>query len=94
MLGRGLFSNTTGFSEFFVAFARQHISGIWLTGFEISGSGESMRLQGRTIDPAQVPRYVQRLSAERSLIGKEFEVFTLARPEKKADKGDEASPYV
>ena len=93
LLSRGLFSNTSGFSEFFVAFARQHVSGIWLTGFDIVGAGESMRLQGRTVDPAHVPRYVQRLSAERSLAGREFQVFTLSRPEKKGDKGEE-SPYV
>ena len=94
LLSRGLFSNTTGFSEFFVAFARQRVNGVWLTGFEISGAGESMRLQGRTVDPAQVPRYVQRLSAERSLAGREFQVFTLSRPEKNTDKGDAAPPYV
>lgn len=91
LLSRGLFSNTAGFSEFFVAFARQHLPGIWLTGFDITGAGESMRLQGRTIDPAQVPRYVQRLAAERPLAGKEFQVFTMSRPDKKEG---EAQPYV
>lgn len=91
LLSRGLFSNTTGFSEFFVAFARQHVNGVWLTGFDIVGAGESMRLQGRTVDPAQVPRYVQRLSAERSLAGREFQVFTLSRPE---NKGEERQLYV
>ncbi len=91
LLSRGFFSNTEGFSEFFVAFARQHMPGIWLTGFDITGSGESMQLQGRTVDPAQVPRYVQRLSAERPLAGKEFQVFTMSRPEK---KDGVAQPYV
>lgn len=94
LLSRGLFSNTSGFSEFFVAFARQHVDGIWLTGFDITGAGESMRLQGRTVDPAQVPRYVQRLSAERSLAGREFQVFTLSRPEKKTDNREDAPRYV
>ena len=92
LLGRGLFSNTTGYSDFFVAFARQHISGIWLTGFDITGAGENMRLQGRTNDPALVPRYVQRLSAEQALAGKEFQVFTLSRPPEK--DGAIAVPYV
>ena len=92
LLGRGLFSNTTGYSDFFVAFARQHISGIWLTGFDITGAGENMRLQGRTNDPALVPRYVQRLSAEQALAGKEFQVFTLSRPPEK--DGSTAVPYV
>jgi len=91
LLTRGLFSNTVGFSPFFAAFARQHVPGIWLTGFDITGAGESMRLQGRTIDPAQVPRYVQRLAAEASLAGKEFQVFTMSRTEK---KDGESEPYV
>lgn len=92
LLARGLFSNTTGYSEFFVAFARQHVSGVWLTGFDITGAGEDMRLQGRATDPAQVPRYVQRLSAEPALAGKEFKVFVLSRPEKTGGAANE--PYV
>jgi hypothetical protein len=83
VISRGLFSNTTGYSDFFVAFARQRISAVWLTGFDIVGAGESMRLQGRTIDPAQVPRYMQRLAGEKALSGKEFQVFMMSRPKKK-----------
>lgn len=93
LLKRGLFSNTTGYSDYFVAFARQHVSGIWLTGFDITGAGEDMRLQGRTTNPAQVPRYVQRLSSEQALAGKEFEVFTMSRPPKKEGQGEDV-PYV
>lgn len=92
LLGRGLFSNTHGYSPFFVAFARQHLPGIWLTGFDIKGAGEEMRLQGRTTDPAQVPRYVQRLATEETLAGKEFQVFVLSRPQKKDNQP--AEPYV
>lgn len=89
LLSRGLFSNTSGFSQFFLAFARQHLPGVWLTGFDITGAGENMQLQGRTVDPAQVPRYVQRLSAETPLAGKEFQVFTMAKPDKKEKEGDQ-----
>lgn len=92
ILNRGTFNNTTGYSDFFVAFARQHVAGVWLTGFDITGAGEDMRLQGRATDPAQVPRYVQRLSAEQPLAGKAFEVFLLSRPQEK--DGRAAAPYV
>ena len=92
LLSRGLFSNTTGYSDYLVAFARQHVTGLWLTGFDIVGAGEDMRLQGQTSDPALVPRYVQRLSAEKPLAGKEFQIFTMSRP---VDKSDAVtSPYV
>ena len=92
LLTRGLFSNTSGYSDYFVAFARQHVQGVWLTGFDITGAGEDMRLQGRTSDPAQVPRYVQRLSAESALAGKEFQVFVMSRPKK--DEKSSEPPYV
>jgi hypothetical protein len=93
LLSRGYFSNATGYSDFFIAFARQHVNGIWLTGFGITGAGEDLRLQGRTTDPAQVPRYVQRLSAEQVLAGKEFQVFVMSRPEKKQGEATEV-PYL
>jgi hypothetical protein len=92
LLSRGIFSNTTGYSDYLVAFARQHVTGLWLTGFDIVGAGEDMRLQGQTSDPALVPRYVQRLSAEKALAGREFQIFTMSRP---VDKNDAVtSPYV
>lgn len=92
LMTRGLFSNTSGYSNYFVAFARQHVSGIWLTGFDITGAGEDMRLQGRTVNPAQVPRYMQRLSGEQVLAGREFQVFVMSQPAKK--DGQPEQPYV
>lgn len=78
-LRRDMFTNTRGYSDYFLAFSRQHVAGVWLTGFTIQGAGEDMKLQGRTTDPVQVPRYVQRLSTESVLVGKEFQVFQLQR---------------
>ncbi len=80
VLSRGLFSNTRGFSEYFIAFARQHSAGaVALTGFEIVGAAEKVTLQGRAVSPEAVPRYMQQLSIERPLAGVEFQVFQLAR---------------
>lgn len=79
-LQRGLFRNTRGFSEYFVSLARQHVSGLWLTGFDIVGAGEQVSLAGRSTNPELVPRYMQRLSAEKSLSGIEFHVFQMNRP--------------
>jgi hypothetical protein len=93
VMARGLFSNTTGYSNFLTAFARQRVNGVWLTGFNIVGAGEDLRLQGRTSDPAQVPRYIQRLSGEQVLSGKEFQVFVMSRPEKKPDEPAQP-PYI
>lgn len=93
VLTRGRLSNTSGYSEYFLAFARQHVPDVWITGVDIVGAGDDLRLQGRTTNPAQVPRYVQRLSAEQVLNGKEFQVFVLSRPPKKDAQAPEP-PYV
>lgn len=92
VLSKGMFTNTRGYSEYLMALARQHVAGLWLTGFDITGAGERMRLQGRTVDAALVPRYVQRLSAEQTLAGAEFQVFQMTRPDK--DKEKNAAPYI
>jgi len=86
LLQRGVFSNTTGYSAYFTAFARQHVSGLWLTGFDITGAGEQMTLSGRTSAPELVPQYLRRLANEQPLKGTEFRVFRMTRPEAEKDK--------
>lgn len=81
ILQRGVFSNTSGFSDYFASFARQMVPGVWLTGFDITGAGEEMSLAGRTTNPELVPRYMQKLSSEKSLSGIEFRAFQMSRPE-------------
>ncbi len=85
--------NTQGFSDYFIAFARQHLSGVWLTGFDITGAAEQMTLKGRSINPELVPRYLQRLSNEQRLSGIEFRTFQMSRAA--ADpKAQLVTPYV
>jgi len=92
ILQRGIFSNTRGFSEYFVSFARQYTPGVWLTGFDITGAAEQMTLAGRSTNPELVPRYMQKLSAEKMLSGIEFRVFQMNRPA--ADAKQPNSQYV
>jgi len=80
ILKRGIFSNTRGFSEYFASFARQRVPGVWLTGFDITGAAEEMSLAGRTTNPELVPRYLQKLSSEKTLAGIEFRAFQMSRP--------------
>lgn len=86
ILERGIFANNQGYSEYLLAFARQHLSGIWLTGFAIGGAGEELTLKGRSTIPELVPRYMQRLASEDALSGIEFQVFRMARPEEEEKK--------
>ena len=88
ILQRGIFSNTHGFSDYFVSFARQHTPGVWLTGFDITGAAEQMTLAGRSTNPELVPRYMQKLSVEKTLSGIEFRVFQMNRPATDAKEPD------
>ena len=89
ILRRGIFSNTRGFSDYFVSFAHQRIPGVWLTEFDITGAAEEMSLAGRTTNPELVPRYMQKLSSEKTLAGIEFRAFQMNRPGPEA-KGPDA----
>ncbi len=80
ILQRGIFSNTRGFSDYFVSFARQSVPGVWITGFDITGAADQMTLAGRSTDPELVPRYMQKLSTEKTLSGIVFNVFQMNRP--------------
>lgn len=80
LIGQGSLGNAEGYSEFFVAFARQHVAGLWITRLDIAGSGESMILEGRSSAPDLVPRYVQKLSQEPRLSGTQFRLFEVTRP--------------
>lgn len=84
--------NTQGFSDYFIAFARQHIPGVWITGLEITGAADQLTLSGRSTNPELVPRYLQKLSAEKRLSGIEFRTFQMSRGGADAKGG--ATPYV
>ncbi len=71
-LKSGAIGNTSGYSEYMRAFARQTISGLWLTGFSINGDAVQMSMNGGALNPELVPGYIKRLSQEKVMRGKEF----------------------
>jgi hypothetical protein len=83
----GAFGNQQGFAEYLRAFSRQSLSGLWLTGFSIAGSGE-LEIRGRVLSPELVPDYIQRLNREAVLAGRSFARLEMSRPkpEPAADK--------
>lgn len=76
----GAFGNQQGFAEYLRAFSRQSVSGLWLTGFTIAGSGE-LEIRGRVVAPDLVPGYIQRLNKEKVLAGKSFAKLEMSRPQ-------------
>lgn len=81
------FFGGNGYSDYFIAFARQAVSGLWLTGFTVTGAGEQLSLDGRTGNPERVPQYLQKLSRETLLAGTGFDAFHITRPETADRKG-------
>lgn len=90
ILQRERFGNTVGFSEHLIAFARQHVAGVWLTGVSIQGGGVDLTVEGRASDPELLPKYLQKLSAENSLSGTRFQTFVMNRPDEKPDENKAA----
>lgn len=90
VLQGGALGNTSGYSEYLRAFARQSIEGLWLTGFSISGAGHHVVIEGRTLRADLVPDYLQRLNRERILQGSTFAEMQMQRPVQ--DGGDKKSP--
>lgn len=77
----GPIGSTEGYSEYMRAFARQSVDGLWLTGFDITGAGSEMAITGRTVRAELVPAFVQRLSQEPVMKGRQFAYLRISAPQ-------------
>ena len=84
MLQGGALGNTEGYAEYFRAFSRQNVNGLWLTGVSINGAGSDIGVQGRAMQATLIPNYISRLTAERVMHGKTFASLDIGRPETQA----------
>jgi hypothetical protein len=71
-LKSGVIGNTKGYSAYMEAFARQSLTGLWLTGFSIDGDATHMSMSGAATHPELVPAYIGRLNNEKMMRGKTF----------------------
>ena len=53
-----------GYSQYFAAFARRTLPGVWLTGFSVADGGEQLEIRGRVLHPDLVPAYIDALKRE------------------------------
>jgi len=86
IMSSGAFPAGSGYSNFFLAFARQDLRGTWLTRIRIVGAGREILFKGYATTPELVPRYLQRLTSEQVMQGTEFQAFRMALPEAEAGK--------
>jgi hypothetical protein len=80
ILKSGDFGNTKGYADYFRAFARQIVDGVWLTGFSILGAGNEIGLRGRALQGDLVPAYITRLRREQVMQGKSFATLEMQVP--------------
>ncbi len=73
------------FSEHLTGLARQHVDGMWFTTIQLQKGGHQLALLGRTQHAELVPRYLQRLRAEKIFSGHNFKVFRMVVPEDRTD---------
>lgn len=81
VLQGGALGNTAGYAEYFRAFSRQNVSGLWLTGVRINGAGNDIGVQGRAMQATLIPNYIARLTGERVMHGKTFASLDIGRPD-------------
>ncbi|WP_338848604.1 hypothetical protein V8J88_06795 [Massilia sp. W12] len=89
-LSNGQRGNTEGYSRYLQAFARQHLEGLWLTGFLIDSQSCCLELYGRALQPELVAQWLGKLNAEPVLRGKSLQTVHLERPMLSAQLQEEA----
>jgi Fimbrial assembly protein (PilN) len=83
VLKSGALGDTRGVSEYFRAFARQTVDGLWLTSFTVVGAGNDITIEGRTLSAELVPGYIRKLRREDVLRGHGFGTLDVHKPAEK-----------
>jgi hypothetical protein len=74
---RGGFGDSTGFSPYFRALARQRIDGLWLTHVDLAAGGSAIGIKGNALQAPLVPQYMARLAQEPVMKGKAFSTLAM-----------------
>jgi hypothetical protein len=89
----GELGNTDGFSQYFAAFGRHPMRGVWLTGFSVGDSGNELKIRGRVLYPDLVPAYLKSLNVEEVMRGRQVtDLKLVARDESLARRGTTGAP--
>ena len=69
-LASGELGSTTGFSQYFAAFGRQVVPGVWLTAITLGEAGNALRVQGRALRPELMTPFLRALGEESVMQGR------------------------
>jgi hypothetical protein len=78
-LQAGVGGDSTGYSEYLRAFARQTVPGLWLTSIQIAEGSARLTLGGRALEADLVPVLIGRLKQEPALRGRSLEALAITR---------------
>jgi hypothetical protein len=71
-VGREQSGSSKGFADFFAGLARNTTDGIWFQRVKLAAGGAEVVLNGQTLEPALVPRFLQTLAVEAAFKGLSF----------------------
>lgn len=89
-LQTGGLGNSTGFSRYLAALARQPVNGVWLTDVSIGGDEAQLAMTGRALHADLVPAYVRALSREQVMQGRRISDLRLSAQEEERKAGTQA----
>jgi MSHA biogenesis protein MshI len=72
-------SQRGGFSDHLEGFTNTPVPGLWLTSFSIEAGGSALEINGSARVPQLAPQFVERLRAQASFEGFEFQQFHMER---------------
>ena len=67
-----------GYAQYFAAFARRTLPGVWLTGFTVSDGGDELDVRGRVLHADLVPAYIRALNKEEVMRGRSVALLKLS----------------
>jgi len=71
--------NTSGFSKYLEALARQYVENIWLTQINLRSGGTAITLTGKTLQPDLIPRFIAVLTKKTAFQQIDFRQVKLER---------------
>lgn len=77
VLSQDEFGNASGFAGLVGGLAKHRLEGLWLTRLRIAEGGTDISLKGITTKANLLPKYLQRLSSEKSFSGITFKYFAM-----------------
>lgn len=69
-----------GYAEALRALARQRLEGVWLTSITLAGESGDLSLVGKALRADLVPQYIDRLTKDPAMQGRQFSTLSIERP--------------